>query len=215
MILRPVNVYGEGDCTSVTPRAIGTAVYAENKWDLKYLWTKSLKINTVHVMDVCAAIWTACTSVPAGKVYNLADDSDTDQGKLNGILGEIFGIVPDYAGSFVSNIARMGLATVADSINDTMVPAWATLCQEHNVLNTPLSPYVDTELLYNNDMCVDGSLICRETAFTYSHPTLEKKELERILESFIAQKIFPDILHKQNTAVPSMASLSIVDRKEI
>ena len=38
------------------------------------------------------------------------------------------------------------------------------------MLNTPLTPYIDKELLYNNNLFVDGSKIVKESGgkFTYS-----------------------------------------------
>ena len=38
----------------------------------------------MHVLDVCAALWHAATKLDAGTVYNLADETNLDQGTLNG-----------------------------------------------------------------------------------------------------------------------------------
>ena len=63
---------------------------------MKFLWDASMKINTVHVTDVCRAVWHVLTTpeslVPCGSIFNLADKTDTDQGKINAILERIFSV---------------------------------------------------------------------------------------------------------------------------
>jgi len=56
-----------------------------------------MKINTVHVVDVCRGIWhllqvPAASAPPSGTIYNLCDKADTDQGKVNKFLEDIFKI---------------------------------------------------------------------------------------------------------------------------
>lgn len=41
--------------------------------------------------------------------------------------------------------------------------------QQFNIANSPLQPYIHKELLYNNHLSVDGSLI-ESTGFSYSIP---------------------------------------------
>ena len=49
----------------------------------RILWTGSLKMHTLHVIDACRACWHAATRLPpnpAGALFNVADQGDTDQG---------------------------------------------------------------------------------------------------------------------------------------
>jgi len=200
VILRPAIVYGSGDMTGITPRIVCAAVYQDRKEKMKFLWDKSLKLNVVHIDDVCAAIWTALTKAKAGSVYNLADQSDLDQGTLNGLLGEVFDIKVDFLGSVLSNLAKMQLTAVAEEANDKHVPGWTKLCQKHKILNTPLSPYIDKELLSNNNLSVDGSKFIKELDFKYSHPKLTKELVQAVVESFVAQGIFPPVLGASGTS---------------
>ncbi len=48
---------------------------------MEFLWDKDLKINTVHVTDVVAALWHLTKNGTVGEVYNLCDSNDT--GKKN------------------------------------------------------------------------------------------------------------------------------------
>lgn len=92
------SVYGPSDVNGISinqfikililaPRIIIGAVYRKLNEEMKLLWTKDLKLNTVHVRDVAKAIWwvSALTSEKGGRtkprtgleVYNLADKNAT------------------------------------------------------------------------------------------------------------------------------------------
>jgi nucleoside-diphosphate-sugar epimerase len=81
------------------------------KEEMKLLWTKDLRINTVHVNDVCAAIWTLWKhyqSKPAkGEIFNLVDKEDTNQETINTHIRSIFGIQTGFQGSVVSHFAKV------------------------------------------------------------------------------------------------------------
>ena len=46
---------------------------------MKLLWTKDLKMNTVHVRDVVRGLWHLRDAGPPGEVYNLADKGETSK----------------------------------------------------------------------------------------------------------------------------------------
>jgi len=196
VILRPVTVYGPGDMTGITPRIVCAAVYQDKKEKMKFLWDKDLKLNSVHVLDVCGTIWAALTKAKSGSVYNVADQSDLDQGTLNGLLGQVFGIKVDFLGSMLSNLAKMQLSAVAEDANDKHVPGWTKLCQKHKILNTPLSPYIDKELLSNNNLCVDGTKILKDLDYKYVHPKFTKELIQAVVENYVAQGVFPPVIGK-------------------
>ena len=82
---------------------------------MKFLWTKDLRINTVHVIDVARALTTIGEfaldpnrkAVVLRQVFNLADKGDTDQEKVNVILRKLYGIQTGYQGTIISNLARV------------------------------------------------------------------------------------------------------------
>jgi len=59
------------------PRIIIGAVYKHLKEEMKFLWSKDLKINTVHVNDVCRALPLVAEKGKNGEIYNLADQNET------------------------------------------------------------------------------------------------------------------------------------------
>jgi len=149
-------------------------------------------MNVVHVRDVCEAIWIACTELENGSIYNLADPADVVQGDFNDIMSELFGIECSFLGSVVSNMAKINLTGAADMANDMHVPEWTRMCQNADIMNTPLTPYIDKELLYNNHLKLDGSKITKDSKFTYKEKFCKETVKEQI-DAFVEQKIFPPV----------------------
>ncbi|KAG7400999.1 hypothetical protein PHYBOEH_003589 [Phytophthora boehmeriae] len=193
VFLRPVTVYGSADSMGLMPRIVCAASYVKLEEKMKLLWDAEMRVNTVHVLDVCQALWHLTTAGNDGDVYNLVDKNDTNQAKINAILEEIFHIKSGFIGKLVSNLARVRLADVVDDANEKHMQPWADLCAEHGINNTPLTPYIDKELLQHNHLYADGSKI-EATGFQYEYPTVETKEVRNVLEEMVQQKIFPPIL---------------------
>ena len=111
------------------PRLIIGHVYKHLKQEMKLLWTKDLRINTVHVDDVVSALYKLCEyykDKPAnGEIYNLADKQDSgalqskvgyaetalmlslDQETINAHIRSIFGIETGFQGTIISNFAKV------------------------------------------------------------------------------------------------------------
>jgi len=191
--VRPAIIYGPGDVTGISPRLICGAVYKHLDEKMKFLWGADLRINTVHVNDVCKALWHVATKVPVGSVFNLADKGDTSQGTVNKFLENIYGIKTGFLGGVVSNMAKLNMKGVTEEINDKHLKPWSELCKAHGITNTPLTPYLDQELLYNNSLSVDGTKI-ESTGFTYDFPEMTEELLRESVQYFIDQNLFPKIL---------------------
>jgi len=192
VVLRPAMVYGPGDLTSLTPRLACAAAYQLKKETLKFLWSGDMKINTVHVADVCKAIWHACTTLEAGTVYNLADSSDMTAGKLNKAMAKLFGIKTGFVGSLLSRAAvKFNAASIA---NEKHSPMWRAVMIDKKVnLNSPVSTYIDEENVQNKHISINGTKITG-TGFTYDHPACTVAEIRAAVEFQIAQNIFPACL---------------------
>ena len=138
---------------------------------MKFLWTGDLKMNTVHVNDVCAAVWHLCQHGRNNEIYNLADKNDTDQAKIATILRTLFRIQTDFVGAIGSRVAKVNMKAVVDSVNEKHCEPWSKMCKEAGITNSPLSPFLDQELLDNNPLAVDGSKI-EATGFKYQFPSV-------------------------------------------
>jgi len=192
IIVRPAYVYGPGDITSLSPRIICGAVYKHLGEKMKFLWDEKLKINTVHVRDVVKALWHLSQKGAVGSIYNLADKGETDQGDFNEILSKIFGIETGFLGSIVSNLAKLKFDEVTAEVNDKHLKPWSDLAKSHGIVNTPLTPYLDQELLYNNSLSVDGSGI-ESTGFVYDNPKVTEALIREQIAYFVNQKLFPAV----------------------
>jgi len=191
IIVRPAIVYGPGDVLGLTPRLICAAIYKHLGETMEFLWDEKLRLNTVHVEDVCRALWHLAQNGKKGEIYNLADSNETDQGKVNKLLESIFGIKTSFMGNMKSKLATsVAMKTVAETVNEKHLKPWSDLCKSKDIVNTPLTPYLDEELLYNNETSVDGSKI-KSTGFEYKHPKVEESTLRETIQGFIDLKSFP------------------------
>jgi len=191
IVIRPAIVYGPGDISGLTPRLICGAVYKFLDEKMEFLWDKDLKINTVHVYDVCAALWFLLQNGNAGDIYNLCDDNDTDQGSVNELLEKIFKIKTTFMGYLKSKAATaIAMKTVAETANEKHLKPWSDLCKQQGIVNTPLTPYLDEELLYNNAYSVDGEKITK-AGFKYKYPKMTEEPLRATLTYFMELGYFP------------------------
>jgi len=188
--VRPVIVYGPGDITGLSPRIITAAAYKQLGEKMQFLWGKELKINTVHVRDCVRALWHVAEKGKLGSIYNLADKGDTDQGTVNDLLEKVFGIKTGFYGAIMSNLAKMDIKGVSEEANDKHLKPWSEVCKSAGIVNTPLTPYIDPELLYNNSLSVDGTGI-EATGFKYEIPAPTEPLLREQIDYFVKQGLFP------------------------
>ncbi|CAG8800919.1 33948_t:CDS:2, partial [Racocetra persica] len=82
-------------------------------------------------------------------------------------------------------IEFLNLDNAVEDSNDKHMGPWTTFIRDSKkIKNTPLTPYVDKELLYNNPLSVDGTKITVETGFQYEVPELTDEKLVEMIEDF-------------------------------
>ncbi|KAJ1564669.1 hypothetical protein HK096_006860 [Nowakowskiella sp. JEL0078] len=84
----------------------------------------------------------------------------------------------------------MNLESVTEEANDSHLQSWSDLCKAGGVSNTPLTPYLDKELLKENPFSVDGTKI-ESAGFTYEIPTVTLDSLKLVIDEYIAIGIWP------------------------
>ncbi|KAF9936256.1 hypothetical protein BGZ67_002518 [Mortierella alpina] len=199
VILRPAVVYGIGAMAGLTPRLICGRVYQHLKKKMEFLWTKDLKLNTVHVQDVVRAVWHSAnwyvssdnTQPGAPAIFNLADENNTDQEAVNTHIRSIFGIETDFKGTVFSLLAQSDMEGATEETNDMHLGPWSNLLKAAQIKSSPLTPYLDQELLCNNALSLDGTKICNSTGFTYEHPKVTTQSLREIITDFQELGIWP------------------------
>lgn len=81
------------------------------------------------------------------------------------------------------------MTTVVEEVNDKHMSPWAEACNKDGVENSPLSPYIDKELLYNKHLYLQPGKLSSTTDFTYLYPKLTKESLKEVCRSFLTDKI--------------------------
>jgi len=191
IIIRPAIVYGTGDVYGITPRLIVGSVYKESKVTLKSLYTKDLKLNTVHVKDVAKAIWFLTEHGESGSIWNLCDKNDTDQGKVNAWLEEIFSIKTKFINPVEMTAGKaMGTKFLVSIANDLHLKPFSDACKKYGIVETPLTPYLDEELVKENSTSLDGSAI-EKLGFVYDYPAPNAALLKEVLQDYVAKGYFP------------------------
>jgi len=175
----------------LTPRMIVGSIYKESGETLKSLYSKELKINTVHVKDVVKALWFLTTHGDSGSIWNLADKNDTDQGKVNKWLEEIYGIKTKFFGAVEMTGAKaLGTKYLVGVANDLHLKPFSDACKKYNIMDTPLTPYLDEELIKENSISVDGTAI-EKLGFVYDYPVPNAELLKQVMEDYVAKGVFP------------------------
>jgi len=158
---------------------------------MECLYSKDLRLNTVHVDDVAKALHFLCTHGNSGDVFNLADANDTDQGKINDLLEQIFGIKTSFLNSLKMTAASsMGTKFLVGYANDEHLKPFSDACKKYGLHDTPLTPYLDEELIKEINIAVDGTAITK-LGFSYDHKTVTADSLREVVQDFIKKGYFP------------------------
>ena len=192
VIVRPAVVYGPGDVTGLMPRLVCGSVYKKTGEEMKFLWNGELQVNTVHVNDVAKALWLLCEKGVVGEVYNLADSNKTDQSKICKLISAIFKIKTGFAGTVLSQFAKMNFKSVVNDVNEMHMEPWGEIMKEHNIDRSPLSPYLERELLLKTPLAIDGSKIT-SLGFKYDYPAPTEQLLRESIQYWVDQKAMPPV----------------------
>ena len=69
----------------------------------------------------------------------------------------------------------MRLTEVVEAANENHLAPWTELLKTHDIESTPLTPFIDGELLRNKHLNVDGSKI-ESTGFAYEVPEVRPRQ---------------------------------------
>jgi len=196
IIARPACVYGPADERGLMPRCVCALAYVGTSDAMKFLWDAGLRLDTVHVFDVCRGLWhMAARATPAegdgAPAYNLVSPSPSTQGDVSSALGEVFGVKTGFHGTIVSNLARTRMDLAVADANDQHMGPWLAALRDAGIKFSPLSPFIHKELLYNNHLAVDGTRLTSELGFKYRVPEINAAAVKDMLARAVAQGIFP------------------------
>ena len=192
VVLRLSHVYGPYDVGFLARGLCLARTYEAQGKEMKWLWGKDLRVNTVHVHDVCTAAWLAAQwcADPANnqepnRSFNIVDRGDTSQGTLATLFSSIFDITTGFQGLLVSQFARFNLDSVVDDVNEEVLQPWADLLKEKGVTNPgPLSPFLEKELLRDCDLCLDGTRAREVLRWRCEREALGEEDVREVVGSY-------------------------------
>lgn len=79
------------------------------------------------------------------------------------------------------------MSSVVEEVNDKHMTPWAEACRKDGVENSPLSPYIDQELLYNKHLYLHPGKLSNITGFMYLYPKLTKDALTEVNYCLLSQ----------------------------
>ena len=198
IIVRLAHVYGEYASQFVSTALSMARVYQHLEEEMKWLWTKDLRVNTVHISDVTRALWDIADwySVKSqanwdvksmGKVptFNVVDKGQTSQGTMAELVAQLFDIKTGFQGQLISTFARMNMDSVVDDVNDEVLGPWADLLEDAGITRPgPLTPFMEKELLKDTDLSMDGGRLEKVTGFKYDKPQITKELVQAMIDSY-------------------------------
>lgn len=204
-IIRLAHVYGPYASQWVATALCMARTYKAQDEEMKWLWTKDLRTNTVHIDDVVRSMWAVAEWYVAGKknwddkamggpvpIFNVVDKGATTQGTVADLIGQIFGIKTGFQGTLISSFAKLNMDSVVEDVNDELLGPWAELLEKAGITRPgPLTPYMEKELLKDTDLSMDGSRLEKVVSFEYKNPKISKELLEDVIESYKKMKWWP------------------------
>ncbi|KAH8725287.1 hypothetical protein GQ44DRAFT_616346 [Phaeosphaeriaceae sp. PMI808] len=199
VVLRTAHVYGPYTSKFLSTVLCMARVYQSKKKEMRWLWKEDLRTNTVHIDDTVRALWHVAewyakqASPPKpSPLFNIVDHGNTCQGTISKLVHEVFNIETGFHGTLISAFARLNLDHVVDEVNDETLDPWAQLQQAAGISqSTPLSPFMEKDLLRDIDLSLDGSAFEKDTGFVYKHEKITKQDVEEVIESYKRMNWWP------------------------
>lgn len=169
-------------------------VHLDLEKDLELLYTKDLKVNTLYVRDAASALWKAAewraNKGPVGpgeayQAFNVVDHGDTGQEQFAAALSEVFGLKCSFLGALASQFAKMNLDDVVDDLNEVNLQTWAELLEKKGITRPgPISPFLERDVLRDQDMTIDGSLFESTTGWKPTRERFDAAGMRDMIESY-------------------------------
>jgi hypothetical protein len=194
-ILRFPRVYGEYEPGYFATAICLAKVYKYLEKELSWLYSKDMKVNTVHVKDASRAMWTAAEwraskgqlaqNDTTPTLFNIVDHNGTTQGHLAEIICSAVDLQFSFVGTVASQLAKLNLDQMLDEMNEEILQPWADMLEDKGITRTgPISPFIERELLKDSDLSIDGSLFEATTGFKYETPEINVDAINTMIKSY-------------------------------
>ena len=75
---------------------------------------------------------------------------------------------------------------VVEEINDKHMGPWLEICQKDGIENTPLTPYMDEELLFHKHLNLDNGKL-KQAGYVLRVPTVKRESIEEVSLVFLVR----------------------------
>lgn len=192
--LRLPHVYGAYNSGYFAMALCLARVHKEMDQDLEFLFTKDVKVNTLHVKDAASALWMAAEwRAKQGKLdrnkmpiaFNVVDHNDTCQKHVADAMAEVFDLKVSFLGSLASQLAKLNLDDVVDDMNEVSLQEWADLVAKSKIERPgPIGPFLELDVLKDQDMSIDGSLFESTTGWKPKYEHFGADSVREMVESY-------------------------------
>ncbi|CEJ54008.1 Putative NAD dependent epimerase/dehydratase family protein [Penicillium brasilianum] len=210
--LRLPHVYGAYNPGYFAMAICLARVHKEMEQDLEFLYTKDVKVNTLHVKDAASALWMAAEwrakkgkldrnngSMPAvfkdpamPIAFNVVDHNDTCQQHVAQAMAEVFDLKVSFLGSLASQLAKMNLDDVVDDMNEVSLQEWADLVAKSKIERPgPIGPFLELDVLKAQDMSIDGSLFESTVGWKPKYEHFDADSVREMVESYKRMNWWP------------------------
>jgi len=90
----------------------------------------------------------------------------------------------------MSAASAMGTKFLVGLANDQHLKPFSDACKKYQIQDTPLTPYLDEELIKETPTAVDGTRITG-LGFVYDYPQITPELCREVLEDFVTKGYFP------------------------
>lgn len=192
--LRSAVPYGSLSSFFLGKIACMARISKERDEPLVLLGSGEAKLSSVWIYDVARALihaadWRAKQGpLKAGDpvAFNLVDHNNTNQATIAESLSRCFNMKVEFFSlpSLVARSVHFDSLQALEETNHTNLMGWNDLLQNSNIAHTPLSPYLDQDVLREGHFQLDGSLFEKTTGFRYERPHVPKDFIREMVESY-------------------------------
>ncbi|RKP07632.1 hypothetical protein THASP1DRAFT_30557 [Thamnocephalis sphaerospora] len=155
--------------------------------------------HMVHINDLARAFWhtaqwrSRTQNLPEKLTFNVAQPIGNDPGRVASILESIFGVKTIFHNNFIGKAMSLAatLLSFQDDLNERLLGPWSRLLAESNIEYTPVSPYIEKELLGGNKFSIDGTRITKMTEFKYKHAAVTEEEFREAIREAQQMRFWP------------------------